>query len=434
MAKLKLSSSVTDTSDKAIAGRVVLTRPAERQQQLAKQLRQSGLDVLELPALKITPLSPPAPVLTPNGSSPPSVPPSRVPSQSAHTGQHPSEKLACLAEVANKQPEPFDALVFVSRAAWHYYHQFYRQGFDDGDGPELARSGQGIGEDLAVQRTEDHNLPDEDTSGEGSQSDGKGMTNKSKSGSQNVDTGLRVCTTQPIFACVGLGTAKQMAADLKLSLTDIIYPTGDLASDSEGLWAILRSKLAPGARVLIVRAQSGRDWLADTLTQHGMCVTILPVYQREPAPWSSEKLHTLKQWAGSPSRPTQPNKNLDRQDHQNGAPSLAPLPPPPQKPTALVGTGNTGVWLITSAQSMAAVAAQYDAHGLTSKPGMQPQAVVVVHERLVPLVKQWLEQWQDHASDVKRDSKTPVVVTRPDDESIYAAIRKVMVSMAETSM
>ena len=83
---------------------------------------------------------------------------------------------------------------------------------------------------------------------------------------------------------------------------------------------------------------------------------------------------------------------------------------------------------------MAAVAAQYDAHGLTGKPGLQPQAVVVVHERLVPLVKQWLEQWQDHASDVKRDSKTPVVVTRPDDESIYAAIRKVMVSMAETSM
>ena len=68
MTQPKHSSSVTGASDQATqspnpAGlparkRVVLTRPAERQQHLAQKLEQAGFEVLQLPALVISPVLP----------------------------------------------------------------------------------------------------------------------------------------------------------------------------------------------------------------------------------------------------------------------------------------------------------------------------------------------------------------------------------------
>ncbi|MBL8351145.1 MAG: uroporphyrinogen-III synthase [Burkholderiaceae bacterium] len=51
--------------------------------------------------------------------------------------------------------------------------------------------------------------------------------------------------------------------------------------DSEALWALLRERLpAPAAAVLIVRGEGGRDWLADTLRQHGARVHFVEAYRR----------------------------------------------------------------------------------------------------------------------------------------------------------
>ncbi len=51
--------------------------------------------------------------------------------------------------------------------------------------------------------------------------------------------------------------------------------------DSEALWAVLRPRWDwPGRHVLVVRGEGGRDWLADTLRQHGAQVHFAEAYRR----------------------------------------------------------------------------------------------------------------------------------------------------------
>ncbi|MCD8494447.1 MAG: uroporphyrinogen-III synthase [Burkholderiaceae bacterium] len=295
------------------AKRVVLTRPADRQEALAKHLRQSGCEVLELPALNIAPIAP-----------------SHPSGQSVQPKQSDGQQSSSDPEVANFQPSQFDVLVFVSRAAWQNYQRFYRQ-----SQPTL--------------------------------------------------------THHPILACVGVSTAKQIAVDLNVPLSAITYPKDGLSADSEGLWAVLEPELAPGSKILIVRGQTGRDWLLDTLIQHGMSVTCLSVYRREPAAWSDAQLTTLKQWAG--------DATAGSSDEQS--------------------TGGTGTWLITSAESLAAIEEQYQLHGLTGKPGFAPQKVVVVHERLRNPVRRWLAHWR---TGVEGCESVPVLVVAPDDGAIAQGV------------
>ena len=51
--------------------------------------------------------------------------------------------------------------------------------------------------------------------------------------------------------------------------------------DSEALWALLQPQADwVGRSVLIVRGEGGRDWLADTLRQHGATVRYVEAYRR----------------------------------------------------------------------------------------------------------------------------------------------------------
>lgn len=50
--------------------------------------------------------------------------------------------------------------------------------------------------------------------------------------------------------------------------------------DSEALWAQLAPADWPGARVLVVRGDGGREWLAETLRTHGAEVSLLAAYRR----------------------------------------------------------------------------------------------------------------------------------------------------------
>ncbi|MDO9283785.1 MAG: uroporphyrinogen-III synthase [Aquabacterium sp.] len=51
--------------------------------------------------------------------------------------------------------------------------------------------------------------------------------------------------------------------------------------DSEALWALLQPQIDwAGRSVLIVRGEGGRDWLADTLRQHGATVRYVEAYRR----------------------------------------------------------------------------------------------------------------------------------------------------------
>lgn len=50
--------------------------------------------------------------------------------------------------------------------------------------------------------------------------------------------------------------------------------------DSEGLWEQLKSRSWAGCRVLVVRGEEGRDWLADTLRARGAEVDFIAAYRR----------------------------------------------------------------------------------------------------------------------------------------------------------
>ncbi len=61
----------------------------------------------------------------------------------------------------------------------------------------------------------------------------------------------------------------------------IVEPAADTAQfDSEALWKQLAGTDWRGARVLIVRGDGGREWLAETLRAHGAEVELLAAYRR----------------------------------------------------------------------------------------------------------------------------------------------------------
>lgn len=77
--------------------------------------------------------------------------------------------------------------------------------------------------------------------------------------------------------------------------------------DSEALWQQVRSQLAPGARVLIVRgagsdgAPAGRDWLARQLEAAGAQVSTVAAYQRALPRWDADTLAHARAEAGDGS-------------------------------------------------------------------------------------------------------------------------------------
>ena len=78
----------------------------------------------------------------------------------------------------------------------------------------------------------------------------------------------------------GPGTS-QVLREAGVADTSIVAPQADAAQfDSESLWARLAQAPWAGRRVLIVRGESGRDWLAETLREHGAEVTHVSAYCR----------------------------------------------------------------------------------------------------------------------------------------------------------
>ncbi|MDE2081628.1 MAG: uroporphyrinogen-III synthase [Burkholderiales bacterium] len=71
---------------------------------------------------------------------------------------------------------------------------------------------------------------------------------------------------------------------------------GDAASPGPGAggtrWA--------GRRVLVVRGEDGRDWLADTLRAHGAVVAFLAAYRRRPPTWGAPERALLAQAIADP--------------------------------------------------------------------------------------------------------------------------------------
>jgi uroporphyrinogen-III synthase len=72
--------------------------------------------------------------------------------------------------------------------------------------------------------------------------------------------------------------------------------------DSEGLWERLSPLPWNGQQVLIVRGDGGRDWLADTLREHGADVSFLQAYQRRAPRWTAAQRAVVDECAAQPER------------------------------------------------------------------------------------------------------------------------------------
>lgn len=84
-----------------------------------------------------------------------------------------------------------------------------------------------------------------------------------------------------LAACVGPGSA-QALAEQGVPAGNIVQPAADAASlDSEHLWAQLQPRRDwAGARVLLLRGDGGREWLAERLAEAGAHVEAVTVYHR----------------------------------------------------------------------------------------------------------------------------------------------------------
>lgn len=84
-----------------------------------------------------------------------------------------------------------------------------------------------------------------------------------------------------LAACVGPGSAQALAAH-GVPAALIVQPSADAASlDSEHLWQQLQPRRDwSGARVLLLRGDGGREWLAERLTEAGARTEAVTVYHR----------------------------------------------------------------------------------------------------------------------------------------------------------
>ena len=83
---------------------------------------------------------------------------------------------------------------------------------------------------------------------------------------------------QVLAASTGPGTSAALHA-AGLPAAALLEPAGPVY-DSEALWQQLQGRAWAGRRVLVVRGEQGRDWLADRFSQAGATVAFVAAYRR----------------------------------------------------------------------------------------------------------------------------------------------------------
>lgn len=98
-------------------------------------------------------------------------------------------------------------------------------------------------------------------------------------------------------AAVGQATAQA----LRQYVPDecILAPAASGAQDSEALLALIDRERQHYGRVLILRGQQGREWLAQAFEHRGATVTRHALYRRTPTQWTREQYHEA--FSGKPS-------------------------------------------------------------------------------------------------------------------------------------
>ncbi|WP_028358193.1 uroporphyrinogen-III synthase [Brackiella oedipodis] len=200
------------------------------------------------------------------------------------------------------------------------------------------------------------------------------------------------------FGAVGQSSC-QALLDWGIDPQRIIQPAAG-ESDSEGFFAQLQqhsvmTELQQQRRVLIVRGQQGRNWLAKRLLDALIRVDFLVVYQRRPQHWSGDAMQPL----------------LQALQHKQ------PM-----------------IWLITSSESAQAIIHNWRQYGIEDY--MWQQQFVVIHERIAECLQQQYRSFCDQKLQLTKDKCNNEMVTSshdkalqislcfPEDRAILEAIKK----------
>lgn len=178
-----------------------------------------------------------------------------------------------------------------------------------------------------------------------------------------------------LAAAVGAATAHTLRAQAGVPEHLMLYPDQACTKqDSESLWEMLQPHLHRIRRALIVRGETGREWLGERLALHGVVVDRMPVYRRAPAIWTPSQCRQL---------------------------------------TDLYCTDIARVWLLTSSEGVDAVAANM--HKLSLQQQWGASRFVVIHERIAARLQSVL------ASSGKV-ARPMVKVCQPGEASVFQAM------------
>jgi len=103
------------------------------------------------------------------------------------------------------------------------------------------------------------------------------------------------------MAAVGLTTATEIGR--VFGRMDVLLPAQGASEDSESLWKVMQARGNLPRHVLIVRGQSGREWFAEQLRQHGIQVSIHAAYCRTQATWGDDLVTRLHGFVASDHLP-----------------------------------------------------------------------------------------------------------------------------------
>lgn len=284
---------------------VVLTRPAGKNAVLANLLQAHGVATIDLPALQTHPV-PPDPVSFP-------------------------------------ALENFDLVVFVSRIALTSYQWQYEQLFG-------AFATGGTGRAVLAQasaQTASHAEPQAKPETTPQKRPRPASQTTPQTPPQASSEQRRSLGQRPRYlAAVGPSTAVALANFDQAAAAQVLAPPPGASHDSEGLWQALQPHLPAIKNALIVRGQTGRDWLGEQLVRAGINVVRHASYARLPADWTPTQLSQL---------------------------------------AAIADLGQATVWLLTSVHGVDAIFDQLGRHQLLKV--VNNARFVAIHERIAQRLK-----------------------------------------------
>lgn len=188
-----------------------------------------------------------------------------------------------------------------------------------------------------------------------------------------------------LAAAVGRATAQALEDTGIVPPSHIVAPDpATCGQDSESLWALLAPSVHRYKRVLVVRGNTGREWLGQQFEAAGVTVERLALYSRVALEWNGQQADAIRDALARPQ----------------------PV-----------------IFLLTSGESVDAVVAAMRAHGLD---GQWPRCrFVAIHERVASRLQSLLCVTGTYVPSM-------VKVCSPSDDAIFHAVIR-LASHSESS-